>query len=157
MKNLRTSVLCACFALISLVTHAQGNDIPVNEPDYNKPRLFTNLPDQVTLNTDDLANLFGKNVGSATSLKLNNLSTAQFEGQVVSSGTKYENTMQSMVIRSTNFSGANLTLTRITNPDGSHTYRGRIISLQHGDLYELQQQNGVYSLVKRNFYDLINE
>jgi hypothetical protein len=157
MKNLRTAVLCAGLALCSLGSYAQDKPAPVNEPDYNKPKLFTGLPDQVELNTEDLSNLFNAPLGRGTSLRLTDDNQFRFEGEVVSSGSKYQNNLQSMVIRSTNFNGANLTVSRVTNADGSVVYRGRIISLAHGDLYELQQRDGRYLLVKRNYYDLVNE
>ncbi|HUR64821.1 MAG TPA: hypothetical protein VMZ03_00600 [Chitinophagaceae bacterium] len=154
MKNLRTAVLCAGIALCSLGSYAQGT-VPVNEPDYNKPKLFSQLPDKIQVNTADLASLFNTSVGKATNLAFADDTHLQFEGEVISSGN--QNTLQSMVIRSTNFNGARFTLSRITNPDGSVTYRGRIISFKHGDLLELQNQNGQYVLVKKNFYDLVNE
>ena len=157
MKNLRTSVLCACFALCSLGSLAQENNVPVNEPDYNKPKLFAGLPDQVNLNIDDLGNLFGIPLGSGTSLRFADDTQLRFEGEVVSSGSKYGNSLQTVVVRSTNYNGANITLSKVTQTDGSVVYRGRIISLKHGDLYELQQRDGRYVFIKRNFYDLVNE
>ncbi len=159
MKNLRTSVLCACIALTSLGAFAQGttDPVPVNEPDYNKPKLFANLPDQVQLNTDDLASLFSNPVGSPAGIRLSDDARLRFEGVVVSSGSKYNNSIVSVVIRSSNFSGANLTISRVTLDDGATVYRGRILSLHNGDLYELQQREGRYYFVKRNFYDLVNE
>jgi hypothetical protein len=38
-----------------------------------------------------------------------------------------------VVIRSEVFNGARLTVSKITNPDGSIRYSGRIISFKHGD------------------------
>lgn len=156
MKNLRTAVLCAGLALCSLGSYAQGKPV-VNEPDYNKPKLFSHLPARIPVNTVELESLFQNAVGKATSLEVADDVQFRFEGEVVSAGSKYQNTLQSMVIRSTNFNGANFNISRITNADGTITYRGRIISFNHGDLFELQNQNGQYALVKKNFYDLINE
>ena len=156
MKSLRTAVLCAGLALCTLGSYAQEKP-PVNEPDYNKPKLFSQLPERVQLNTADLAGLFNTGVGKATKLSLSDATQLQFEGEVISSGSQNQNTLQSMVIRSTNFNGARFTISRITNPDGSIIYRGRIISFKHGDLLELQNLNGQYTLVKKNFYDLVNE
>jgi hypothetical protein len=42
-------------------------------------------------------------------------------------------------------------------PDGTTKYTGRIISIRHGDLYQLIQEDAGWVLVKKNFYDLINE
>jgi hypothetical protein len=68
-----------------------------------------------------------------------------------------ENNIHSVVIRSRNFNGATLTLSSSAQPNGTVKFTGRIISFQHGDLYELQNQNNQYILIKKNFYDLINE
>jgi hypothetical protein len=84
-------------------------------------------------------------------------STFRFTGKVVSAVSKYQNSIVSIVVRSTNFAGASLTISKITNEDGTITYRGRIISRQHGDLYELKQVNNNYVLIKRKYYDLVNE
>lgn len=157
MKNLRTSVLCVCMTLVSLNLMAQDPNVPLNEPDYNKPRLFSSLPELIKVNTDELGSLFTKGVGNPTSLRLGDGASLQFDGQVISSGSKFENTLQSMVIRSSNFQGASFTISRIVNADGSQTFRGRIISFTHGDLLELENREGAYFLVKRNFYDLVNE
>jgi hypothetical protein len=61
------------------------------------------------------------------------------------------------VIRSGNFNGATLTLSSSAQPDGAVKFTGRIISFKHGDAYELQNQNDQYILIKRNYYELINE
>lgn len=158
MKNLRTSVLCVCVTLYSLCSAAQVNPaIPVNEPDYNKPKLFQGQPDNIPVSLENLNSLFGKEVGFSVSINLADASTFQFDGQVVSAASKYNNSIQSVVVRSSNFNGARLTISKVKEDNGTVVYRGRILSLQHGDLYELQIISGKYTLVKRNLYDLINE
>jgi hypothetical protein len=159
MKNLRTSVLCVCVTLYSLCTAAQANShpVPINEPNYNKPKLFQGQPDNIPVNLDNLNSLFSKQVGLSVSVNLAEASTFQFDGQVISTASKYNNSIQSVVLRCSNFNGAQLTVSKVIDENGTTVYRGRIISMQHGDLYELQQSNGKYALVKRNFYDVINE
>ena len=157
MKNLRTLALCVTVSFYSLYSSAQSEKIPLNEPNYNKPKLFQNLPDNIPVSLDNISNLFGSPMGRSVSLNLSDRSTFQFEGDVVSSVSKYENTIQSVVIRSTNYNGARLNISRITDENGNISYTGRIISMQHGDVYELKKVNDEYMLVKRNFYDLINE
>lgn len=157
MKNLRTSLLCVCITLYSLCSFAQNQTIPINEPDYNKPKLFQNLPDNISVSVDKLNSLLDNPVGRGINMNLSDKSQFQFEGQVVSVASKYENSIRSVVIRSTNYNGAMLTLSRITNADGTITYAGRLMSFQHGDLFELQTKDGNLILVKKNFYDLVNE
>jgi len=156
MKNLRTAVLCACTVLCSVVSLAQ-NRIPINEPDYNKQKLFASLPEKIQVNAGDLENLFGSQVGRPANLKLSLDASVKFEGEVTSISQRTAEGQQNVVVRSTNFNGATFTVSRIANEDGTVSYRGRIISFQHGDCYILQDQNGQLSLVKKNFYDLVNE
>lgn len=157
MKNLRTKVLCICALLIAIVSNAQHNSIPVNEPDYSKARLFENLPDQIPINVGIINGLLSAQIGSAVDMNLTDGVAFNFKGEIVSAATKYQNSLTSVVIRSTNFNGARFTITKITNNDGGVSYTGRIISMKNADIYELKNNNGNYMLVKRNFYDIINE
>lgn len=157
MKNLRTTVLCVCITLSSLCSFAQETAVPVNEPDLSKPKLFQNLPDVIPVSKESLNGLLSNPVGRNVSVSLSTDARFQFDGQVVSAASKYNNTMQSVVIRSSNFNGARFTISRIINDDGTINYSGRIMSFQHADLYELKEQAGQLVLVKRNFYDLVNE
>jgi len=143
--------------LFSFCTYAQDQKLPVNEPDYNKPKLFNSLPDYVQVNIANLSALLNSPLGHDVSINLGSNSPFIFEGHVVSTASKYENTIQSVVVRSTNFPGARLTFSKITNADGTFSYTGRIISFQHGDLFELQNQNGQFALIKKKFNDLVNE
>lgn len=157
MKSLRTCVLCAALALCSLPSLAQNEQAPVNEPNLNKPRLFSALPDKISVNIAAFSDMLNSSPGRPALLSLSADQSQRFEGEVVSNSSKYDNKLQTVVIRSTNFSGARFTLSKVVNPDGQVVYRGRIISFAHGDLYELENQAGEYKLVKKNFYDLVNE
>lgn len=155
MKNLRTSVLCVCIAVCSISANAQ-KEIPLNQPDYNKPRLFTNLPESIPVDVTNFTSVTANKNGNAVDLNFNN--ALRFQGQVVSTSDATDTQISSVVIRSSNYEGAVLTITKVTDPaTGAINYVGRIVSLKHGDLYELQNKNGQYSFVKKNFYDLINE
>jgi hypothetical protein len=156
MKNLRTAVLCACMACLSVGSKAQDQKIPINEPNYNKPKLFTGLPDKMQVNTSELESMFTSTVGEHMSMQLPTDVASRFEGDLVSLSSRSAEGLQTVVIRSTNFPGARLTVSR-REVNGQVVYTGRIISFQHGDLYELQNQQGQWFLVKRNYYDLINE
>lgn len=78
------------------------------------------------------------------------------EGSIISSTLKYNN-IRSVIVRSSNFNGATLTLSSSTQTNGTVKLTGRLLSMQHGDLYELQRVNEQYFLIKKNFYDVINE
>ncbi len=136
---------------------AQEKKIPLTEPDYNKPKLFTSLPDMIPVTTEDMKQLLTGEEGQPASLRLDSKAIPAFRGAVTSRATKYEGAIQSVVLRSADFNGATLTLSAVKQPDGSVAYTGRIISMQHGDLFELKRTEEGYFFIKRNFYDLINE
>ncbi|HKC37181.1 MAG TPA: hypothetical protein VKB95_13995, partial [Chitinophagaceae bacterium] len=128
---------------------------PVREPDMNRPSLFQNFPDKISCRINDLSALLELEVGKPVSFSFaNNLN---FQGVVSSVASKFDNSLQSVVIRSTNFPGAALSFSKITKDDRTVTYVGRIISFQHGDAYEISMENGQYYFVKKGFYDLVNE
>jgi hypothetical protein len=157
MKNLRTIALCVSISLFSLCATAQTGNVPVNEPNYNKPELFRTLPDNIRLDMITVANLFNSGVGSPVNADLSQATAFRFEGQVVSSVSKYDNKIVSVVIRSSNYPGALLTISKLTADDGNISYTGRIVSMAHGDLFELKNIDNQFTLVKKRFHDLVNE
>jgi len=157
MRNLKP--LCAAIMLLIGAVSANAQETaPFSEPNYKKPQLFTSLPENIKVNVDNLKVLLKSSTGDAVASDLGNGSAFDFNGQVVSTASNHNNMIKSVVIRSSNYSGASLTISQITNEDGSISYTGRIISFNHGDLFELKQQpDGTYAFVKKKFYDLVNE
>ena len=153
MKNLVKGIICLSLFLICQQSNAQTP--PVREPDMNRPSLFQNLPNKISCRINDLSALLESEIGKPVSFSfVNNLN---FQGVVSSVASKSDNTLNSVVIRSTNFPGAALSFSRIKKEDGTFSYVGRIISFQHGDAYEISLENGQYYFVKKGFYDLVNE
>jgi hypothetical protein len=156
MKNFLALLFCFCIFSSGNRVFAQTDKIPVNEPDYNKPRLFDALPSRIPVTIDELNSLINEPSGKAASFKFSGLPAKQIDGKIISVAGQ-GNKIQSTVLRSTNFNGATLTVSKIRNDDGSFSFTGRVISFQHGDLFELKKEEGNYVLVKRNFYELVNE
>ena len=157
MRNL--TPLCAAIVLLvcSLDLSAQQT-APVTEPNYKKPKLFGSLPANIKVNIHSLKELLKASNGEAVKSDLGNPgSSFNFNGQVVSTASKFNNSIKSIVIRSDNFNGARLTFTQRIDEDGTISYIGRIISFDHADVYELQQKDGNYEFVKKRFHDLVNE
>ena len=151
MKNLRTTLLCACVLLCAQLVQAQN---PNDASTSDKPKLFNAIADNVAVDVDKLTNLLKSDVGVEVSIALN--TSFQFQGQVVSTANNYDDRIVSIVIRSTNYPGARLTFSKIYD-NGKTSYSGRIISMQHGDIFELQLKNGQYYFIKRNLHDIVNE
>jgi len=153
MKNLLKGVLC--LSLIFICQHSNAQTPPVREPDMNRPTLFQNLPNKISCRINDLSALLESEIGKPVSFSL--ADNLIFQGVVSSVASKFDNTLLSVVVRSTNFPGAALSFSRITKEDKTYSYVGRIISFQHGDAYEISLENGQYYFIKKGFYDLVNE
>ena len=153
MKNLLKGIICLSLFLICQQSSAQK--LPVREPDMNRPSLFQNLPSKISCRINDLSALLQSETGKAISFSL--VDNLNFQGVVSSVASKSDNSLNSVVIRSTNFPGAALSFSRIKKEDRTFSYVGRIISFQHGDAYEINLENGQYYFVKKGFYDLVNE
>ena len=121
----------------------------------NRPTLFQNLPNKISCRINDLSALLESEIGRPVSFSL--ADNLNFQGVVTSVASKFDNTLLSVVVRSTNFAGAALSFSKITKADGTYGYVGRIISFQHGDAYEISLENGQYYFIKKGFYDLVNE
>lgn len=157
MKNLRFYVVCVCITLMSSSNLFAQEKPPLNEPDLNRPTLFQDLPSKIAVNIDQIVSLFEKSIGSTIDLGKSAVAQFQFDGEVVSKASNATDGIQSVVIRSAYFNGAGITISKITDENGNATFRGRIISLKHGDLFVLSKENGGYVFVKKNYYDLVNE
>ena len=153
MKTLKNQVLSLALIFCCIISSAQVTRI--NEPDLSKPKLFQNQPTDILVNPVQLESLMDFQVGQEVNLSLG--TGFQFQGHVVSTASKYENSIQSIVIASSNYQGARLTISKLTHPDKGVTYTGRIMSFKHGDLYELTTRNNQYYFEKKKFYDLVNE
>ena len=154
MKHLIQGTLCLLILCIYTVVSAQKITLPY-EPDHKRPKLFQDIPDRVLVTASALRPLLDLKTGQPANISLSDKFI--FKGTVASMASKYSNTIKSIVIKLTDRAGASLTLSQITNPDGSINYRGRIVSFQHGDCFELKTEKGQYILVKRNFEDMIND
>jgi len=153
MKNLVKGFICLFLFFVCLQSNAQKP--PVREPDMNRPSLFQNLPSKINCRINDLSVLLESEIGKPVAFLL--VENLNFQGVVSSVASKFDKTLNSVVIRSTNFPGAALSFSKITKDDGTFAFVGRIISFQHGDAYEINLENGQYYFVKKGFYDLVNE
>ncbi|HVZ56932.1 MAG TPA: hypothetical protein VG870_09775 [Chitinophagaceae bacterium] len=155
MKYLLSGLFSLALFVGPLSGWAQKMPPPVGQQDPFRPRLFQDLPDNLPLRTGVLQPLLRLQAGQTVQIPLSDRFT--FEGIVSSSVSKYHGVLRTVVIRCTNRPGAGFTLSERTAPDGSVVFAGRIVSFQAGDCYELKQEQGTYVLVKRNFYDMVND
>jgi hypothetical protein len=154
MKKLKALVCCIAFNALYLCASAQNGTIPpLNEPDYKKPKIFADLPQQMVLKVSEAAKLFNQTAGSLTSVQLTN----EFfvKGTIVSNGGN--NSTQTVILTIPNRNNSVLTITRIIKNNGSKTYVGRIMNRNNGDAYIINAEDDQFVLKKINLYDLIGE
>lgn len=157
MKNRSFIALCVSALIFNVQLLAQNQDVPLNEPDYNKPLLFRSFPDSIPVNIASFDRAVSFSQGEDVSVNISDNVQFPFPGKVMSIASKYGNSIQSVVIKSNVYDGAGLTISKVTESNGNIFYTGRIVSMKSGDLFELVKTESGYFLVKRKFYDLINE
>lgn len=128
---------------------------PLNEPNYNKPKIFSDLPDKLSFRLTEAEALLKLSVGSDAKATI--ATNFPLAGKVVSKSAAADGSVQSIVIKSNLRNGAFFSFSRIKNTDGSFSYRGRMLSRQAGDALEIVKEKDGYVLHKINYYDLLNE
>jgi hypothetical protein len=153
MKNLYSVALCLCLTLVATRSVTQ----PIREPDLNRPKLFQLLPDTISTDISRLVNLFTISVGHPVSIEISDIVSFIFHGDIISNTSKYDNRIQSIVVRSQNYPGAKLSFASATLDDGRVVYQGKIMSFTHGDLFDLREFGANYYFIKKGFYQVVNE
>ena len=153
MSYMKTSVLSAVLNLCLLHSSAQNHTFTVREPDYNKPKLFNDLPQRMKMQVTDLESAMDAPVGSL--IRTHIADNFIFQGTITSKTDEPD--VKSIVVKSLNRQGATLTFTKTRQPDGTFSYIGRILSFKHGDAYEIVQENGEYILQKKELNDIVSE
>ena len=153
MKHLK--ILTACFLLLMSSVGFSQNALTPAEPDYNKPKLFADVSSKFAVDINVLETLLDVPVGESVNAFL----TKGFilRGTVVSKSDPQDLKVKSVVITSSNRSGATMTFTRTVDENGAVNYLARIISYKNGDAFELTKENNAYVLNKKNLYDLISK
>jgi hypothetical protein len=152
MNILKTSAICV---LLCVCCSSFAQTVPLREPDRNKPKLFSDMPEKMKLKVTDLESLLDLPVG--TSVKTTLGGNFDFQGTIISVSPASSTSAKTVVIKSTNRKDATLTFTKATRPDGTVKYLGRIISLKNGDAFDIVKEDGGYILQKKNLEDLVNE
>lgn len=134
---------------------AQDPNIPLNEPNYNKPRLFGNLPSRIFISVGQIEQLLHSSNGQTIQV-IDSSSNTIISGKVLSVVGKNNDTIRTVLISCDSFANARLTITRVRF-QANNRYTGHIISFEHGDVYELKLENNQWFFVKKDIYDIISE
>ncbi|HEX2627687.1 MAG TPA: hypothetical protein VHM26_01705 [Chitinophagaceae bacterium] len=117
----------------------------------DRPKLFQQLPDTLLIR-NDLQDLFTLAEGNS----VNKTIAAGFNFQGIVSSRAQLPYRRSIVIRSANYPGATLSISSVTEGN-QQVLRGRIISFNHEDAFEIALLNGNYYFIKTDFARLVNE
>ncbi len=151
MKCLRLQGTIVCMLLVYTAS-SQVTALPLNQHPIEKASLFGQLPEKFKCSSTHLQQFFTAGTNNRFSKELNNTLTLndqlQIEGVLLEKVTVTAQQL-SVNIRCSNLQNALLTISRITQPDGSFKYTGRIVSPDHGDILILKEEKGEYSFIKQ--------
>jgi hypothetical protein len=156
MKNQIITVLFFCSVLNVMQVMAQ-NPPPFREPDRNRPELFFHLPDTIPIELNRLIDLVGRPVGYRVNRELSKENNFPFEGEIIASVNRHNDRIQSLVIRAANYENAHFTFSKVVLDNGTIKYTGRILSFRHSDVFEVRKIDEGYFLIKRGFYEVVND
>ena len=133
----------ALYALSVLLTFTATTGFSQNN--NTKPKQFNNFPATINCSEQELSKVFNTTAGQLINLSFSN--NFNFAGTVKNNVVKYAN-LQTAVVVSPDYSNTIFSVSKITNPDGSITYLGRIINKNNFDGFELKKYASGYQLVK---------
>jgi len=111
----------------------------VRQTPLPKAALFTNLPQKSNITTARIEKILESPVKALISFPLS--ATEVFKGVVLEKVRKNEH-VETINIRSLNYGGSLLTISKIVRDDKPVSYIGRVISMDHSDALVLKQENG---------------
>lgn len=129
MKLLSKTLLMLLLCLSTAVGYSQ-------QTVANKTRLFAALPDKIEIASELFSRIITFPEGAVVTFPLSN--GVIFNGIVLSNDVKYSN-LRSMTIRSAELNNSFFSLSKITNPDNSVSYVGRIINNNALDGYQIKK------------------
>ncbi len=138
MKHYATYALSVLLSFITTTGFSQVNN--------QKPKQFNSFPSTISCGETELSKVFTATAGQDISFSFSNNFT--FSGTVTSNLVKYSN-LQTAIVKSPDYSNSILSISKITNTDGSISYTGRIINKDYFDGFELKRNTqGSYELIK---------
>jgi hypothetical protein len=155
MKIQKTVALLACLMLCLFRSFAQSSPVPPNEPNYSRPKIFTDLPEKQSLHVKEAESLLDMSVGTKVNVHI--AKNLQLTGVIVSKSDPASSSVKSVVVKSNLRQGTTFTFTRISEANGKVTYIGRMINRGAGDALEITREGDNYILRKKGIYEVINE
>jgi hypothetical protein len=151
---MKTLICAVCVMLVCCTRAGAQSSPPLPATSQQKPALFADLPIQLNITTAQLDALLQLSQGNAVAINIDG--RFPFTGTVVSKSKEGE-PYQTIVIRSTNRQGAAFSISRTQAEGGGYQYRGRILSRQHADSFDVVRRDQQYYLIKRSTDELMTE
>lgn len=124
MKNLTTAVI------LLLITSC--NFAFAQKSENTSKEIFAKFPDKINIPQDLLNTTINAKSGESVAISFN--ADFTFNGFVISNEKVFYN-LQTVIIKSPAFDNALFQLSKITNPDQTESYVGRIINVEATDAY----------------------
>ncbi|MDQ3279398.1 MAG: hypothetical protein M3Q06_13800 [Bacteroidota bacterium] len=153
--KVRNALAYLAFCLVCTIKVSAQENVPLNETNYNKPRLFADLPEKAPLQVSELESLLTLNVGTRVSAAI--AKNVAIFGTIVSKSNPADKAVQSVVIKSLTRQGTSFTFTRTTDADGTVSYLGRMLNRAAGDALEITREGNIYVLRKQIVAAIVNE
>jgi hypothetical protein len=139
MKHSATLVSGLCCLLIGFNSIAQSN--------VKKPAAFNNFPKISYCPASTLANLFSIDQGQTAILEFGE--NKVLEGRIINKISKYNNTLQTIVIQISAFGNSILSISKRKEKDNSDVFVGHLYNNNFADGFHLKPgKNNQYELVK---------
>jgi hypothetical protein len=133
------------YALVLLLSSISMNGFSQSQH-VAKPKLFANNPDRISLQESDFSSLFTASEGQSVNLNFSNL---PLSGTVASNVFKYNNALQTVIVRLNSLDNTILSISKRLDASRNTEYIGRIVNMKYFDGYELKKDvTGVYQLNK---------
>ena len=113
----------------------------------SKKLLFSRYPANISCTEAQLSKLFNADKGQQVSLKLSD--NFKLEGTVFNKISKYNNTLQTLVVQLPAFNNMLLAISKRLAANNQTVYIGHLYNSESADGYQLKQQgNNTYQFVK---------
>jgi len=139
MKHNATLLLGLCSLLIGFNSIAQSGS--------TKPSAFTSFPKITYCPASAIANLFSLAPGQPAKIQFGE--NQILEGKIINKISKYNNTLQTVVIQIPAFANSILSISKRTEQDKSEVFIGHLYNNSFADGFQLKPgKNNQYELIK---------
>lgn len=149
-KTLLLWIAYACFLTFSV----NAQQVPSPDNFIEKTLLFNRLPGKFAIDHFLLGKIFGLAVHSKIIIPVSG--SQYFEGSVMDKVQKNSHVL-SVNIKTSNFDGALLNLSRIVYDENTVMYIGRIINIRYGDAFVLRKENNEFLFFKEKQSLIVTE